>query len=103
MSDPTISECGHRLARLEERVAANKDLFERALDAHCTQDIIRHEAAEKAQLLFSNTLESWKIHSNEWRDAMNDREREFLPRTMGIVIGIISVISMLLVIFDRLK
>ena len=40
--------------------------------------------------------EAWRAQANEWRAAMTDRERTFLPRSIGFILGALSVISLIL-------
>jgi len=37
-------------------------------------------SAEKAVLKKEEEVERWRANANEWRGAMNDRERDFLTR-----------------------
>jgi hypothetical protein len=38
-------------------------------------------AAEKAVLVAETNAEKWRLAANEWRGAMNDRERTLMPRS----------------------
>lgn len=60
-------------------------------------------AAEKAVNVAETTAEKWRANANEWRKAMDDRERNFLPRAMGYVIGAVSVVSLMIQILSRLN
>src|ERR1700682_3378097 len=60
-------------------------------------------AAEKAVLVAENNAEKWRMNANEWREAMNDRERNFLSRGMGYVLGAVSILAASLAIFSHLK
>ena len=59
-------------------------------------------AAEKAILVAENNAEKWRMNANEWRSAMNDRERQFLSKGMGYVVGALSAIALVLTIADKL-
>ncbi len=60
-------------------------------------------AAEKAVSVAENNSEKWRSNANEWRAAMTDRERNFLSRGMGYVVGALSVVAMIITIADKLK
>jgi hypothetical protein len=51
----------------------------------------RFIAQEKAERIFMASLDAWKSHTNEWRGAMEDRERRFLSKAMGGVIGALTI------------
>lgn len=57
--------------------------------------------AEKANLLAEENSQRWRDSANEWRKAMNDREANFLHKNMGLVIGMLSVVSLLLAVFEK--
>ncbi len=60
-------------------------------------------AAEKAILVAENNAEKWRMNANEWRAAMNDRERNFLSKGMGYVVGALSAIGLILTIAEKFK
>ncbi len=41
------------------------------------------EAANKATMKEEANSEKWRMNANEWRGAMNDREKELMPRTLA--------------------
>ncbi len=59
-------------------------------------------AAEKAVAVAETNAEKWRTNANEWRSAMNDRERNFLSKGMGYVVGALSAIALLLTILQHL-
>lgn len=60
-------------------------------------------AASKAVDVAEKNAEKWRASANEWRAAMDDRERNFLSKGMGYVIGALSAIALLLTIMDKIK
>ncbi len=60
-------------------------------------------AAEKAVSIAEANAEKWRVNANEWREAMNDRERNFLSKGMGYVVGALSAIALFLAIVDKFK
>jgi hypothetical protein len=58
-------------------------------------------AAEKAVAVAETNAEKWRMNANEWRAAMNDRERQFFSRGMGYVVGAVSVVSAIVAITGR--
>lgn len=60
-------------------------------------------AAEKAVLVAEQNAEKWRTNANEWREAMNDRERNFLSKGMGYVVGALGAVSMMLTLLDKFK
>lgn len=62
-----------------------------------------HRLSEQAIKVAETNTEKWQDNANEWRSAMNDRERDFLPRNVGYIIGFLTVVSLVLAIFFRLK
>lgn len=59
-------------------------------------------AAEKAVSVAEANAEKWRSNSNEWRAAMDDRERNFLSKGMGYVVGALSVVALLITIAGKL-
>jgi len=54
-------------------------------------------SAEKAVLKKEEEVERWRNNANEWRGAMNDRERDFLTRKefyaiVGTAVGVIGAV-----------
>jgi hypothetical protein len=89
-------ECSCKTEVLEAKIKALEHVMAER-DIRYTE---RFVAQEKAERLFTQSLDSWKIHTNEWRGAMEDRERRFLPRSLGAVIG---ALTLLLLIFQVLS
>ncbi len=58
-------------------------------------------AAEKAIGIAEANAEKWRTNANEWRAAMNDRERNFLSKGMGYVVGALSAIALVLTIAEK--
>jgi hypothetical protein len=59
-------------------------------------------AAEKAVATAETNAEKWRMNANEWRAAMNDRERQFLSKGMGLVVGALSTVSLIIVILQQI-
>lgn len=50
---------------------------------------------EKANTVRDRTEEHWRAAANEWRAAMDDRERQFVPRSIASILAIVSILSLL--------
>lgn len=92
----TDNSCRH------SELVSLRDHFERLLKEHERLDDLRHVATEKALHIAEMNTERWRANANEWRAAMDDRERNFLSRGMGAVIGLLSIISFVFTIFQAL-
>ena len=57
-------------------------------------------AAEKAVAVAERNAEKWRDNANEWRAAMQDRERNFLSRGMGYVVGVLAIATALFQFFS---
>ncbi len=78
-----------------------KEYFEKILAEKDKAINIALAAAKEAVTVAEKSAEKWRDAANEWRGAMQDRERDFLSRKefytmIGTAVGIISLI---LVIF----
>ena len=60
-------------------------------------------AASKAVEVAEQNAEKWRMNANEWRAAMTDRERNFLSKGMGYVVGALSAIALILTIASKLQ
>jgi hypothetical protein len=60
-------------------------------------------SAEKAVDKAEAGSEKWRASANEWRAAMNDRERDFLSRKefYSIVVTAVAVVSLILAFVAR--
>lgn len=58
--------------------------------------------AEKSVLVSERSAEKWRDNANEWRQAMTDRERNFLPRNIGYIIGALAALAALVPFLERL-
>jgi len=74
--------------RYEQRFLAQEKAMEAAF-----------ASSEKAIAVAETNSEKWRANANEWRKAMDDRERNFLSKGMGYIIGALAVVSGLLSIF----
>ena len=84
----------------QSELVSLRDHFERLLAEHEKREQMREEAMQRAlQIQETNTLH-WRESANEWRAAMDDRERNFLPRSIGYIVGILSVVSLVLTIYE---
>ena len=61
------------------------------------------DAAKEAVLVAEAHAEKWRANANEWRDAMNDRERDFLPRMIGYLIGFLALAATVLSIYGMVQ
>lgn len=59
-------------------------------------------AAEKAVATAEANAERWRDNANEWRASMLDRERQFLSKGIGYIVGALSAIALVLSIADKL-
>jgi hypothetical protein len=66
--------------RYEQRFAAQQEAMKSALAAQ--QEAVKSalSAAALATDKAEQNLQQWRIASNEWREAMNDRERKFMDK-----------------------
>lgn len=58
--------------------------------------------AEKAVLVSERNAEKWRDNANEWRQAMTDRERNFLPRNIGYIIGALTALTLVVALLEKL-
>ena len=58
-------------------------------------------AAKEAVSIAADNADKWRANANEWRTAMDDRERQFLSKGMGYVVGALSTVSLILTIAQR--
>lgn len=63
----------------------------------------RFIAQENALSKAEEHAELWRKSANEWREAMNDRDRNFLSKNMGLVVGAVSILSAIIAIFGPIK
>ena len=83
-----IAEAEKRLAsqdaaselRNEQRFTAQQQAIKDALISQKEAVAAALVAAEKAVLVAETNAEKWRASANEWRGAMNDRERNLMPR-----------------------
>ena len=61
----------------------------------------RFVAQERATAIYQEHADAWRENANEWRSAMGDREREFLSKSMGRVIALLSAIAILIAVAER--
>lgn len=76
--------CDERDRRYGELAAAQAKAVDAAL-----------AAAKEAVAVAEANSEKWRANANEWRNAMDDRERDFLSKGMGYVVGALSSIALL--------
>ena len=58
-------------------------------------------AKEEAIRVHKDNADKWMSNANEWRGAMTDRERNFLPKSMGIVIAALSGVALLITLMEK--
>lgn len=78
-----------------------REHFERLLQEHEKRDDLQHESDEKARAVLERQAEHWRQNANEWRAAMDDRERNFLPRSLGYVLALVSIVSLVIGIWGQ--
>lgn len=66
--------------RNEQRFTAQQQAIKDALISQKEAVAAALVAAEKAVLVAEKNSEKWREQANEWRGAMNDRERNLMPR-----------------------
>lgn len=66
--------------RNEQRFTAQQQAIKDALISQKEAVAAALVAAEKAVLVAEQNAEKWRAAANEWRGAMNDRERSLMPR-----------------------
>lgn len=59
-------------------------------------------AVEKALELADVNTEKWRASANEWREAMNDRERKFVTKEIGVIVALLSMIGFALAVWEAL-
>lgn len=101
MSDPersgwTLTTLKQLMDERDRRYGEVSEAKERAISAALA-------AAEKAVHVAEINAEKWRMNANEWREAMNDRERNFLSKGMGYVIGALSTITLILAILEKIR
>ncbi len=91
-------------------IATLKELMDEREESNKQKLIEQKEAvrvafsnAEKSVATAEANAEKWRINANEWREAMNDRERNFLSKGMGYVVGALSAGALILTIVNQLK
>lgn len=84
--------CGHSVDTLKDLMDERNERYMQRFEAH--------EAAVKLAEAIS---EKWRDSANEWRQAMIDREREFLPRNLGYIYLVISLVALVLTLFDKFR
>ena len=85
--------------RYEERFLSQEKAVREALSAQEKAVSAALAAAEKAVAVAETNAEKWRANANEWRKAMDDREREFLSKGMGYVVGAVAIVSGLLSVY----
>lgn len=56
-------------------------------------------AAEKALTIAEANSEKWRNNANEWRASMLDRERNFLNKGIGYIVGGMTIVALAITIF----
>lgn len=52
----------------------------KAMESHVAAVSLAFDAAKEAVAKAEENAERWRLNANEWRGAMTDRERSFIPR-----------------------
>jgi len=74
--------------RYEQRFLAQQEAMDAAF-----------ASSEKAIAVAEANSEKWRANANEWRKAMDDRERNFLSKGMGYIIGALAIFSGIVSVF----
>lgn len=61
------------------------------------------QSVERALTIAEASAEKWREAANEWRGAMEDRERNFISKSVGNIYGALAAIAVLIAIMDKLK
>jgi L-lactate utilization protein LutC len=56
-------------------------------------------SVDRALDLAQRENEKWRANANEWRQAMDDRERKFLTREIGLIFMLVSIAALALSIW----
>lgn len=59
-------------------------------------------AAEKAVAVAEVNAEKWRQNANEWRGAMTDRDRNFLSKSIGYIIGALTIATLAITLLNTL-
>ena len=86
-----------------EALAAAEKAVNAALSAADKAVAAAMAATSKATTIAETNDEKWRANANEWRKAMDDRERNFLSRGMGYVIGALAIVGTLISILAHFK
>lgn len=79
------------------------EAFKELMDERDRRYEQRFNAQEEAVKVYKETSDKWQASANEWRGAMTDRERNFLSKSMGYVVGALSAIALVLTIADKIR
>jgi len=77
------------------------DTLKAIIDERDKRYSAQFDAQEKAVQVAQENTVKWQASANEWRQAMDDRERNFLSKSMGYVIGGITVITWLITFAEK--
>jgi len=84
--------------------AADKELREADRQFHVERDRRYTELAEEREkrlVAAQEEVRAWRANANEWRGAMNDREKRFV--TWGGVVGLVATAAAIISMFMMLK
>lgn len=87
---------------LREHIDARLDLLGELAQERDRRYTERFESQERALNIAQKASDNWMANANEWRQAMNDRERDFLPRNVGYIFAALAAISVLLQLIGKL-
>jgi len=100
MSDP--EKTGWTLSTLKALMDERDVRYGQIAEAKERAILVAINNAEKAVQIAETNAEKWRVNANEWREAMNDRERNFLSKGMGYVVGALSAVALILTVADRI-
>jgi VIT1/CCC1 family predicted Fe2+/Mn2+ transporter len=87
--------------RYEQRFLAQEQAVKSALASAEKAVDAALQSAETAKEVARINDDKWMANANEWRKAMDDRERNFLSTGMGYVIGGLTLLSLLFILFKE--
>lgn len=90
-----------------------RDHFERLLTEHEKRDDLLHQASDKALKLAHDQNEMWRKNSSDLQTQIIERERQyqmqarerdrqFLPRSIGVVGVIVAVLSLIITLWAKM-
>ena len=97
----------------KREIVSLREHFERLLIEHEKRDEMMHQATDKALNLAHAQNEMWRKNSSDLQAQLEARERthqeqlllrdrQFLPRGLGVVVAVVAVISLILNVWTKI-